>query len=451
MKRTTALRTATTGFFGLTGMLAGGLASCRGEDREFDCASQQEAFAASYADDGVLLPELPNIASYPMALVLSEEGIQRLINGLVGGNVPFASTLGVGPYGIEFVPLATPLVEIIKTSGCSRCVLFSLDFDFQLNAEDGDPAGAGVGQAQLAIPLKLVKNADGTSDLVAAYDQATVKKMPLNTQGFDTGDYPGLEGALSILATRALREQYESTPLMHFEPWTIGDNEVKLVADDFNVFYDTKVLSLGMQTNLDLPRSASVKIGTEPPPNNIPMQLQMHPGLLLGMAQRMITEGAISRTYNDQGQPDPEGLYGVTLEALRPNKITGSNLLDVGFRVWRTQEGYCGYADAETSLTMSIDQERNTIKVSPGDDLRVTGGEGVGELAKDNEELIARNKKLVDVFKKDLSEQVGITLNYNEVGVEGSTILFYTEALVVEQDNINILIDFDVVASEDDA
>ncbi len=447
MKRTTALQTAT---IGLAGMLAGGLSSCRGEDVEFDCASQQENFEAAYADDGILLETLPDVSSYPMAMVFSELGLQNLLNGLVGSDVPFASKLNIGPYGINFFPLGAPTIEIVEIKNCpGQCILFSLDYDVQVEDEDGDPAGAGNGKAKLAIPLKLIQNDDGSSDLVAVYDKAIIKDMPFNSMNIDTQDYPGLEGALEILATQALQAQYKTTTLLHFEPWTIGGNEVKLSVQDFALFNDTKVLSLAMQTNLDLPRSASVPIG-KALPMGIPLQVQMHPGLLLGMAQRMITEGEISRTYNDAGNPDPKGLYGVTLETLTPNKIPGSKLLDVGFKVWRTQDGYCGYANAETTLGLDIDQATNNIKVTPGDDLRVTGGEGVGELAENNQELIDKNKKLVDQFKKDLSEQVGITLNYKEVGVEGSRILFDTQTLLVNPNSIDIIIDFEVVAAEDD-
>ncbi len=434
------------------GLLAGGLVSlatsCRGDDIEFDCSSQQQAFTDAYADDGKLLPTIADSNSYPMAMVLSEEGIQRLVTGLVGSDVPFASRLDIGPYGLNFFPKTTPVIQIVRVENCASCVLFSLDFNFQLEDGDGEPSGAGIGTAELAIPLSLRQNDDGSSSLVAAYDRATVKSMPISTMGFDSMDQPGLQGALAVLATKALRAQYPTTELLHFAPWTIGGNDVKLAARDFAIFPESKVISLGMQTNLDLPKGVSVQVGQELPPG-VPMQVQMHPGLLLAMSQRMITEGVISRTYNNNGQPDPHGLYGVTLESMQANGVPGSNLMDVNFRVWRTQDGYCGYADARTALQLKVDQSANSISVLPTDQLVVTGGEGIGALAEDNEDLIAKNKKLVEVFQKDLSSQVGITVNYNEVGVEGSTIAFDTEAVVVERDNISIIIDFKVVASED--
>jgi hypothetical protein len=48
------------------------------------------------------------VSSFPMAMVFSELGLQNLLNGLVGSDVPFASKLNVGPYGINFFPLGRP-------------------------------------------------------------------------------------------------------------------------------------------------------------------------------------------------------------------------------------------------------------------------------------------------------------------------------------------------------
>ncbi len=434
---------------GLAMLLGVALCSaCRGDDRELDCSAQAEAFAAAYADDGVLLPDIAESTSYPMAMVLSEEGVNRLLTGVVGGNVPFASVLNVGPFSLRFIPQSVPTIAIVPVPNCPRCVLFSVDFDFQIENDDGSPGGAGIGSAEMSIPLRLQQNDDGSSSLVARYDAATILAMPINTMGFDSAEYPGFEGALRYLATQALREQFAVTELLRFQPWTIGGNEVKLAAREFALFTDTRVLSLAMQTNLDLPDGVAIRVG-EALPMGVPMALQMHPGLLLGMSRRMVTEGVISRTYDDNGNPDPNGLYGVTLENIGVNPIPNSNKLDVGFRVWRTSEGYCGYADAITALQLGLAPGNQSITVTPTDDLRVTGGEGVGKIAKDNDELIERNKQVVETFKKDLSEQIGITINYNDIGVEGSRILFSTDALIVEDDKIDIIIDFTVVADED--
>lgn len=430
------------------GALAGSLVACPGpEPAAFDCETQDEAFMASYADDGVLLPEIPDKTTFPMALVLSEVGINNLLTGVVGGNVPFASDIDLGLVKIGFEPLEVPTISIVKVPNCSRCVLFHVDFAFEIQTGD-DPGGAGIGAADVAIPLRLQQNEDGSSSLVAGYEAARVKNIELNTMGFvvDEENRPNIQGLFEILITEALQKQFGTTELLHFDPWTIGSNDVKVAARQFAIYTDTKVIALGLQTNLDLPKSAALAIGGALP-MGIPMAVQMHPGLLLGMSQRMITEGEISRSYDDKGNPDPKGLYGVTLEKLAPNQIPNSNQLEVGFRVWRTQDGYCGYADALTTLQLGLDGN-DAISVAPTDDLRVTGGEGIGEIAATDEELVDKNKNLIENFKKSLSEQVGITVNYKELAVEGSTILFDTLALRVEADKIDIDIDFQVVAAE---
>jgi hypothetical protein len=300
----------------------------------------------------------------------------------------------------------------------------------------------------VAIPLRLQQNADGSSSLVAGYEAARVDNMKLNTMGYviDDEHRPNVQGLFELLITEALQKQFGTTELLHFAPWAIGGNQVKVAARQFQIYHDTKVIALGMQTNLDLPKSAALEIGGALP-MGVPMAVQMHPGLLLGMSQRMITEGEISRTYNDKGNPDPNGLYGVTLESMVPNNIPNSNQLDVGFRVWRTQDGYCGYVDAVTGLQLGLSED-DEVSVTPTDDLRVTGGEGIGEIATTDQELVDKNKNLIESFKRDLSEQVGITVNYKELAVEGSTILFDTLALRVDRNKINIDIDFQVVANE---
>jgi hypothetical protein len=434
------------------GMLAGcDTASCvRGDDPEFDCSVQDEAFMADYAGDGQILADIPDVKWFPMAMVLTEEGINRLLTQTVGGKVPFASTVPIGPLSLEFQPTSEPKIRIERVKYCGRCVMFSVDFAFGLLDVDGEGQGSGLGSAEVSIPLSLQQNEDGTSSLIAGYDQATVLDMPFQTMGIDSQEEPGLQGAFEVLLTEQLRMNYGPTELLRFEPWTIGEGDVKLAAREFAIFYDNRVLSLGFQTNLDLPADFSVRVADSLPaglPATVPMLIQMHPGLLYGMAQRMIVEGAISRNYNDAGEPDPEGLYGMTLQSMTPNKIPDSNILDVGFRVWRTEDDYCGYADAVTGLKLGL--TGNSISVTPTDRLDVVGGEGVGELAASDEELVAKNKQLVEAFQKDLSEQVGITINYSDLEVDGAEILFDAQAIRVTQNNIDIVMDFQVVATLD--
>lgn len=433
------------------GMLAGcDTASCvRGEDTSLDCTVQSEAFMASYAGQGELLADIPDQRSYPMALVLTETGLNKLLTETVGGKVPFDSQVPIGPLQLNFNATSDPRIFIERIPYCGRCVVFKVDFSFGLINNDGEGQGSGLGKAVVTLPLSLQQNDDGTSSLMANYDKLTVDDLPFITMGIESKDQPGLQGAFEVLLTEQLRAAYGPTELLRLAPWTIGDGDIKLAARDFAIYSESRVLSFGLATNLDLPPAVSVAVRDKLPaglPDTVPMLVQMHPGLLYGMAQRMITEGVIARRYDDQGNPDEDGLYGMTLESLAPNQLTGQNLLDVGFRVWRTAEDYCGYADAITELKLDI--KNNNIAVTPSGNVRVTGGAGVGELVADDEDLVEKNKKLVENFTKDLSEQVGITINYNDLEVEGANIYFSTDGVLVGKNNIDIVIDFVVAAKE---
>lgn len=424
--------------------------SCiRGDDPTLDCDARTEEFEDAVAEEGVLLDAIPESASFPMALVISEEGINKLLTGVVGGNnTPFASKLPLGPVEIQFTPTSDPVIDFISVPGCSKCVVFTLDFSFELVNPSQEAAGAGLGATEMVIPLRLEQLEGDTSALIADYAAATVRDMSINVSGFDSETYPGLAGALAILSTEQLRANYGKTELIRFEPWTIGTNAVKLAAKQFAIFPEANVLSLGLQTNLQLPKAASIDVGRALP-EGVPMAVQMHPLLLLGMAERMITEDVIARRYNDKGEPDPEGAQGVTLTSIEKAALGDTNL-DVQFRVWRTDEGYCGYVDAVNAIELSLDDAgfQDRIAVTPAGDVRILGGLGVGELFEDNKDLVEKNKNLVENFRDSLSEQIGITVNYSDLQVEGGTIVFDALALQVASGSIDIFLDFLVLANE---
>lgn len=432
----------------LLGLVACDLESClRGDPIVEDCSYFSKKYDAAIEGQGELLPELPTTPNFPMALVISEEGVNKLLFGVTGSMVPFASALELGLGELRFTPTTDPVAKLVSEPTCHRCVDFSFEFSFEIVNNGEQSQGAGIGYASLRIPLKLepVDGAEDTTALVAHYEQATAGPPGINVMGISTSEFPNLDEALAIVITEKLRAQYGPTELIRFAPWSIGTESVKLAAKQFAVYPESGVMALGLQTNLDLPEGTSVAVGNSLP-QGVPMVVQMHPLLLFAMAQRMITEGVIARRYDDNGQPDPEGLQAVTLESLEPTPLSESDV-DVTFRVWRTGGGYCGYANALTTLTMAIadDGINDRITVSPTDNLRVLDGEGVGELYEDNQQLVDDNKKLVDVFRQNLASQIGVTVNYNELSVDGANIVFDALALKVTDQSIDILLDFIVL------
>ena len=260
------------------------------------------------------------------------------------------------------------------------------------------------------------------------------------------------KGVVEFRVTSAWKGQTRSESVV--ESFTIGGNEVKVAAKQFAIFPETGVISLGMQTNLDLPKAVALEVGQALPADRM-MAVQMHPGLLFGMAERMMAEGEIPRRYDDDGEPDPEGPQAITLTSLTKSAI-GKTDLDVAFRVWRTrgsepgEPAYCGYADAVTVIRLGLtdtDSIQDRITVMPTDELRVVSGEGVGDLYEDNQEYVDDNKDLVEHFKQSLADQIGITVNYDDLAVEGQNIVFDAKELNVTSSSIDILLDFLVLAA----
>lgn len=428
------------------------LESCvRGEQQELDCSDHQDGFEAVVAREGVLLDAIPEKNSFPMALVISENGIAELLKGITSDTNPVAGgNLTLFGLNLQIVPKKTEVELTSELDKCSRCVIFAVDFAVQAVTDGGTSQLAGLGKSKISIPLRLEQLAGDTSALVAAYDQLTILDLTMSAMGFITSEYPEFEKALEIKMTELIREQSEPVQLMKFEPWTIGTNSVKVAAKQFAIFPEAGVISLGMQTNLDLPKAVALEVG-QALDGDAMMAVQMHPGLLLGMAERMLAEGVIPRRYDDDGEPDPDGAQGITLTGLGKNAL-GANDLDVTFRVWRTKGDYCGYANAVSVLRLGLEDSdgiQDRITVTPTDELRVLeGGQGVGELYEDNQDLVEENKGLVDHFKRSLADQIGITVNYNELAVDGQNIVFDATGLVVTDKKIDILLDFLVLAAE---
>ena len=421
---------------------------CRGPQPELNCDERLAQYESVAAGEGVLLDAIPDAPTFPMALVISEEGVNKLLFGVSGKEPPFASDLSLGLGKMHFEPTSPPVVELVSVPNCSRCVVFSMDFSFAIVNNNDESQGAGVGKVQLSIPIRLEAIEGDTTALVAHYEEATVLDMPFNVMGVNSTDLPNMQEALEILVTEKLREQYGPTELIRFNPWSIGTDSVKLAAKAFAIYPETGVLSLALQTNLSLPKGLSIQVGNALP-DGVPMAVQMHPGLLLAMSQRMLAEGVIPRRYDDDGNPDPDGYQAVTLRNLTKSAFGETNV-DVEFRVWRTGGDYCGYADVASALQLSlVDQGiSDTITVTPTDDLRVLGGDGVGELYEDNKDLVDENKGLVESFKKSLADQIGVTVNYSDLTVEGANIVFDALALTVDEKRIDILLDFLVLDQE---
>ncbi|MEZ4450237.1 MAG: hypothetical protein R3B09_12240 [Nannocystaceae bacterium] len=426
------------------GSLALSLSACRGLDRTYDCPTQGEKFMKAVAEEEFeLLPEITDTGNFTMGMMISEDGINRLLSGIVGAKIPFASEMQLGPTLVHFEPTTTPVIDVANLPECGQCVLFSLDFDFDVTQGDSGVT-TGLGSAFLSIPIYLQDKEDGSVALIAAYEQATVNQMDLNVNGFDSKDHEAISGALALLATDTVREQYGPTEMLSMGTIEIGNGSVKAKTRRLFVVPELDAIVLGMETNVPLPTGAGLN-QPDKLPEGIPMAILFDPNLILAISQRMIAEGEIPRRYGDDGMANPDGPYGVTLWGMQASSLA-DNRLDTDFRVWRTDGEFCGFADLEMPMELLVDTSQrigvNALKPE------IIGGEGVGELAEDHKELIDKNQQLLDTFKAALADQVGLTVNYRQIGVEGSTIFFDPKTIKVTSDAIAVLIDFVVAAEE---
>jgi hypothetical protein len=428
---------------------------CRGEDLSFDCENQAMAFIErADAESPPLVTPVPEGSPYPVALQLTEQGVKDLFDRQIdAADVPFTGKTQILAYESTFYPDVTeekPIeIQLEDLPWCPNCIVLSMSYYVEMVPTGLDaPPLTGIGDVQLAIPLVLqTDEVTGISSILADYSQTAVNEFTFNLFG-EGEDHGSLVGALQILLEEQIREEYEPISLLDIGSWEIGNGEVRLLARSLRVYPEADKLVIGMKTNLDLPDSAVLDL-TQPLPEETPMALSMHPGVFLAMSHRMLAEGEIPRRYDEDGEPDDEGTYAVTLHSMQGSAAMASQL-DTRFRVWRIAEGYCGYAEADMALKLEVNEPaRQSFSVLPGDAVLVEDPEncqGSGCVAQEEKQIVEDNQDIVENFRTALAEQVGQTLNFDSLDIDGSVIVFFIQNLAVSPDVIQTNLDFTVVA-----
>ncbi len=441
-------------------LLGLGLTGCRGKDISFDCENQRQRLNDRADAEEQDLVDVPTKGPYPVALQISTDGINRLLLSVIDEDVPFTGSvpfglLPSGPADAKFSPTSVPVLRFEPTAGCRRCVVFHLDFNVQLDSE-GKAISSGAGFVDLHVPLRLDSDAaTGTSTLVASYGDAKIGNWYLSVFGFDSDDHTMLSGALKVLMSREIRESYGDVDLLTLDSWQIGQGDVRLLARELFVYPDDPATAgdgedegkivLAMHTNL--PLGANIGLDLDKPllPTTT-MVVSMDPDLLLAMAHRMLAEGEIARFYDEDGNPDPDGIYAVSLDAITAAEA-GNKSLKATFNVWRIDDGYCGFATVEMPISIDVDDSFQKIIVTAGQVIPI-GGEGSGAAAVEEQQLVDENQHLVDRFRDDLVEQLASTLNYEALALEGSDIVFINQDVQVTKDELTSFLNFVVLAQE---
>jgi hypothetical protein len=424
---------------------------CRGKDISFDCENQRSKFDDRASGEELpLVAEVPEKGPYPVAMQLTGAGVNKLLASIIDEEVPFAGTVpfGVlpqGPADAAFEPTSLPTIALTKVPGCPNCVVFHLDFGVQLSSPDMD-LSSGAGFVDLYVPLRLdVDAAAGKSRLIADYGAATIGDWYLQVFGFDSDTHTMLAGALKLLLAEEIATNYDELLLLEVGSWEVGDGAVTLLVRDLVIDSDADKLVLAMHTNLPLGKGVGLDLAGALPEGST-MAVSMDPGLLLPMAHQMLAEGNIARIYDEDGNPDPSGIYGVTLEQIEAN-AAGNESLDSTFRVWRVDEGYCGYAEAVMPLTLAVDPNDGSIDVTPGDAVLVAG-EGSGAAALEEKQLVNDNQDLIQTFRADLATQLADALNFSALDIEDSSLVFTNEGIELTPDEMRTYLNFTVYADE---
>lgn len=421
------------------------LAGCRGESLEQDCDRQSRQFAEQVEEETNPLVPIPEDPPFIVAFQLTEDGVNRLLGKKVNeADIPFTGELPFGPAGFSFEPDSEPVIKFAELPRCRNCLLLGLEFKVQLS-NAGENLSQGYGAVDLAIPMELVADeATGTTTLVADYGRVEVENMEMVVYGFSTDDNQQYGGAIQILLTERLQEEFGQVELLSIGSWQIGDGNVRLLARQLQVFPEHGKLALGMTTNLPMPEAAGLFLD-QPLPEDVPMAVTFDSRLFLAMTHQMMAEGQIARRYNDSGNPDPKGDNAVTIDQMVGN-ANGASQLDSEFNVWRIDDGYCGNVRAAMPLTLEVTENRKGFTVAAGSATLLEGeGSGVealqGEYAED---LRAESEDLIANFQGSLESAIGTTINYDAFDVEGSVIVIDIVDLVVSTGEVASYLDFKV-------
>lgn len=423
--------------------------SCGLNGAGFDCNEQTSALEQTEAAQGILLEELPKFEgvpeedrAYPMALVLNTDAINTLLAAVLDQELPpIKQDLG-GLLEIEVQP-ALPLIQI----GQNNDFLAGLDMEVQVG-NDFLGHTNGTAAAMMRLPVELAPQSDRETSFMARMDQAEFLNIELGIGGLSTSDSRLVSDFLADLATDILQDEYGATEVTSVKSWELGDGDMLLSAQGLRISGAENTILIGLGSNVQTSSEGMFQpnelAGQATIPGDAQVGLHIHPSLLLGVTQRLMTEGHIERSYDEDGAADQEGDHQVTImhmglgEMAEGDEVSSvSAPLTTDFRIWRTGGGLCGFADISSSLSAQVTGSEITVDVS---DLSVTDGEGVGA-------FFAEASWLAGDFIDALTDQLSLTLNYREFAVEGDGGMVVPEAnaLTLNGTGISVYLDLTTI------
>jgi hypothetical protein len=159
----------------------------------------------------------------------------------------------------------------------------------------------------------------------------------------------------------------------------------------------------------------------------VPMTLDFDIAMFQAMVERMLQEGEIPRVYDEDGNPDEDGNYGVTLDHI-VGAAEGQEFMTTEFKVWRfagdSNGDRCGYLVAAMDLDVDLVEGQGVV-LNAGE-VAVIEAFGSVALVEDNQQIVDDNQKVVETFRSGVAENLATTINYDALQIEGSNIVFET-------------------------
>lgn len=431
-----------------------------GEGCEEPALALDEALSA----EGQLSEEVAEEPPYPMSLIVSQDALNRLFaevndQGIDPISLNVGSVLGVD-VSVRVSP-DLPLIQIEAVEGCETCIITEVSFGLAVSAA-GFTIGAE-GEARYMFPVRMEPEGLEATHVFGDFDQSELLALDLRVTDDADFEIPFVDVSVNDLidlaepdiqryVNRLVREEYGAVELFTLEPWEIGNGDVKMLGRGPILYPEHRTLIIGVHTNLVQPLSESV--GLEPVlPEGADIGMQFHPELVQVMVQRMMHEGHIARSYDEQGsamsaegEVDEFGVstgFDVTLSTLEQSS-RDDGLLTAGFTLWRTAGGLCGSAELVAELGASVGDGGVGLTAQ---NIRIERGEGVfGFLAETADDWLNSD------FMREVIDVSEFTLNYDELNLPNNKkaqMSAETFRLEVGGNGFNIFLNLNAVVDRD--
>jgi hypothetical protein len=387
-----------------------------------DCNQTKKDYQAAISQEGELATTIKEDGPFPMALIFSQDSVNQMFAAVADNDiVPLGSlgaVFGVGGFDVDLVvDPDLPLIQFESVADCETCISLEMSFGLAFKIE-GESVG-GAGTAKCRFPLALKSEAFEYTSFIGEFNNAVCTKIDIDVTGSLDVGIPGLdisvnelidlaEPAVKDVVNGVLQNDFSETELFKLESWKIGKGDVRLLARGPILNAEQKTLTLGIHTNLVRPLDQTVAL--EPSlPEGADVGMQFHPELVQAMIQRMLSEGTMSRSYDESGnQASSGGLFEVSFTTLEQSELE-PGLLTAGFTVWRTDGFLCGSSEFLVDLGVSISDGNIALEAK---NLRAGNTTGAfGQLVSTIENWIGGQ------FIDDMINISQLTFNYRELNL----------------------------------